>query len=130
MRLPDNFWVDDVQDYGLLQLQLDECSQDLGRVARRAAAGVVGVVGQHDRELAASLAFLYGFKHRYRSRCPALTIRPDPITQFISRRASQCWVVVGNSNDTRSHVGNVGPGKAGRDGNRENPSSRFQLVYS
>ena len=43
--------IPDRADAGVLDLALDQVPQDLGVVRRRAAAGIVGRIGDHDRQV-------------------------------------------------------------------------------
>ena len=114
----------------LRQIQLDECPQHGGRIARCAAARVVVVVAEHDRILAQPLARPRVLRESWAAaRASAPRSLPNPVAQLRRRPARrELRVAVGHDEHARAELRHVGPGKAGRDAGRQDARPLLQLV--
>ncbi len=96
-----------------------ELAQDLGAVARGAAAGVVGHVGQHDGTAGGGQGLGHRVLHRPRGVDELVAMRPRHPLELGGEPLGQGLIVVGDHVDAEPGVGNVRVREAREDRHRD-----------
>src|SRR4029434_4305394 len=94
----------------------NELAQDLRAVTGRAAARVVGHVGEHDGLALGGEGLGHRVAHGERGVDELVAMRPRGVRELIGEAVGESLVTVRDDIDSEAGVGDVGEGKAGEDG--------------
>ena len=89
-----DFGIDDIEDQGIFEFPVEEGLQNFGGIAGRAAAGVVGMVGEEDRIPPRGFAGFESRRHGHDRLLPAFAVFPNPVRQLLGRHLGKGLIFV------------------------------------
>jgi len=120
--------VPDARDRRAPRAHPQQLAQDLGAVARRAAAGVVGHVREHDRPAVGGERLGHRVLHRQRGVDELVPMPPRHPCELIGEALGQGLIVVGDHVDAETRVGDVRVREAREERDRDDLGVLLHLV--